>query len=147
MRSGALQGTFPKSACFSSGWSTQGGILEGASAHSSSSAVAEWPRMVYHGSWETIVCRMRRVSSAGGSGSCQSNDVLMPPLASATSIIVAERRVSSEAFAVWGCAHVSAVRRTRFGALWRFPPRFADLRKATCISRHAALWRIMASAL
>jgi hypothetical protein len=138
---------------FKSAWShpakvSKGGILEGASAHSSFQAATVWPRLVYRGSWETYVRRLLRVSSSGGNGFNQFNGEFMPSPASVTSNADAERRDSNETCVVWGCDPLSAVRRTRSGALWRATPPFVNIRKATwVISWHAALWRLMVRAL
>jgi hypothetical protein len=47
---------------------------------------------------------------------------------------------------VMGCTPVSAMIRTRSGALWRAPPPLAVFRMAACMSWQAALWRLMRSA-
>jgi hypothetical protein len=63
-----------------------------ASVYSPSPSEAELPGMVYIGSWETSVRRLRRVSSA--EGCCSSNyiGVFMPLAASVSSFVVSERR-------------------------------------------------------
>jgi hypothetical protein len=73
-----------------------------ASVHSMSPSEAELPGMVYLGSWETSVCRKRRVTSAQGDSSVHSIGVLMPLATPVFSVVVAERRDISEASVVLG---------------------------------------------
>ena len=90
---------------------------------------------------------MRRVSSVEGKGSIQSLGVFVSPMSPGSSAGVVERRVSIEASVVWGCDPVFAVTRTRSDKLWRAAPPFAASRIASCMSLHAALCRLMVSAL
>ena len=76
---------------------------------------------------------LRRISSSGGCGSNQSLGVFVSPM-SGFSVVVAERRASREALVVRGCDPVSALRRTRPGALWRAAPPLAVFRMAACMS-------------
>ncbi len=55
-------------------------------------------------------------------------------------------RDSMESPVVMGCVPVSAMIRTRSGALWKALPPFAVLRTAAWMSWHAALWRLMRKA-
>ncbi len=80
------------------------------------------------------MCRLRRVSSADGSGFNQPIGVFMPSTSPGSSVVVAERRAAREAVDVRGWFPVSALRMIRSGTLWRAAPPFADLRIAACIS-------------
>ena len=77
---------------------------------------------------------MRRVFSTDGSGSSQSIGVFMSPMSSGSFVAVVERRAIVGVVDIWGCDPVSAVSRTRSGALWRAALPFADFRLVACIS-------------
>jgi len=49
---------------------------------------------------------------------------------------------SMESPVVMGCVPVSAMTRSKSGALWRAPPPLAILRMAAWMSWYAALWRL-----
>jgi hypothetical protein len=51
---------------------TQSGMRLGTVVHSASPAAAERPQLLYMGSKETYVCRLRRISSGVGRGANQS---------------------------------------------------------------------------
>jgi hypothetical protein len=53
-------------------WETQSGMRLGAAVHSSSPAAAERPQLLYMGSRETSMCRLRQISSVVGRGANQS---------------------------------------------------------------------------
>ena len=103
---------------------------------------AERPQWLYLGSWETSVCRLWRTSSDVDRGANQSYG---------GGSVVGGRLLSSEVGEidsmesplVMGCVPVSAVIRTRPGALWRAPPPLVVFRIAAWMSWHAALWRLM----
>ena len=88
----------------------------GAAVHSASLAAAVRLKWLYLGSWETSVCRLRRISSVVGRGASQSCGVVS---------VVGDRSMSSEmgesdsmeSLVVMGCMPVSAMTNIRSGAL------------------------------
>ena len=113
--------------------------------HSSSLVDTERPQLVYLGSCETSVRLRKEISIAVGMGASQSWDGGSGTRWWVCSSGVGERDWMSSPV-VMGCTPVSAMIRTRSGALWRAPPPLAVFRMAACMSWQAALWRLMRSA-
>ena len=115
----------------------------GAAMHSSSPAAAERPQWLYLGSRETLVCRLRWISSVVGRGANQSYCIVSVVGDGSVSFEVGEGD-TMESHVVMGWTHVFAVTGIRSGALWRAP--LAILRMAAWTSWQAALRRLMRKA-
>ena len=117
---------------------TQSYMQQGAVVHSASPSVAERPQRLYLESWETSVWCLRRMSSDVGSGASHSlGGVSGFGYESESSSV--EESDFRDWFVVMDCVPVSAMTRTRSGALWRASPPFAVLRIMAWTSCHAAL--------